>query len=324
MVKCTAGAQESSGPQLGLVCITVGPEIRYRTVTRTRYLGMAEPVRLAHLRQLYRDNLSRLFGALAFCQANGIHLYRVTSALFPQLDDPIGMAVLQELKEPMAGFGREAKRLGIRVVLHPDQYVVLNSESDAVVQQSVGIMERHAMVFDMLGLARSSWSAMILHGGKGGRAEELIRIIRTLPAGIRHRLVLENDESAYSASAILDICNRAHVPMVFDVHHHAIKERLSSYEDPSVAAMVQAAAATWPDPQWQIVHLSNGERCFDDPRHSELINAVPEAVRRVPWIEVEAKGKEQAIAQLRRHALWQSAEGDSGKGKRKPGPAGRR
>ncbi|MGE5612560.1 MAG: UV damage endonuclease UvsE [Bacillota bacterium] len=297
---------ESAGPQLGLVCITVGPAVRYRTVTRTRYLGMAEQERLAHLRQLYRDNLSRLFGALAFCHANGIRLYRVTSALFPQIDDPIGARVVQELKEPMAGFGREAKRLGIRVVLHPDQYVVLNSESDAVVQRSLGIMERHAMVFDMLGLPRSSWSVMILHGGKGGRAEELVQVIRTLPAGVRKRLVLENDESAYGASAILDICHKARVPMVFDVHHHAIKERLSSYDDPSIAEMIRAAAATWPEPQWQIVHLSNGERSFNDPRHSELISCIPAAMRSVPWIEVEAKGKEEAIAQLRKQGKWPS------------------
>ena len=59
------------------------------------------------------------------------------------------------------------------------------------------------------------------------------------------------------------------------------------------------ARSTWPDPSWQMVHLSNGLESFSDARHSDLIADVPAAYRDVPWIEVEAKGKECAIAGLR-------------------------
>ena len=55
---------------------------------------------------------------------------------------------------------------------------------------------------------------MEIHGGKGDRADALVRVIRGLPDGIRTRLVLENDEYAYSAAEILDVCRRAEVPMV--------------------------------------------------------------------------------------------------------------
>ena len=68
--------------------------------------------------------------------------------------------------------------------------------------------------------------------------------------------------------------------------------------------MVAAAATTWPDPAWQVVHLSNGKGGFLDREHSDLIEQVPPAYRNVPWIEVEAKGKETAIAQLRRTVAW--------------------
>jgi UV DNA damage endonuclease len=143
---------------------------------------------------------------------------------------------------------------------------------------------------------------MTLHGGKGDRSERLIQVINELPDEIRSRLVLENDEKTYGAAQILDICRRAAVPMVFDAHHHVCKEKLTSYDDPSVAKMVAAARDTWPVPAWQMVHISNGKAFFNDPRHSDFITEMPAAYRDVPWIEVEAKSKEEAIERLQ--AQW--------------------
>jgi len=63
--------------------------------------------------------------------------------------------------------------------------------------------------------------------------------------------------------------------------------------------MVKAARGTWPDPAWQVVHLSNGKDGFLDRQHSEFISSVPGTYARAPWIEVEARGKELAIERLR-------------------------
>jgi UV DNA damage endonuclease len=143
---------------------------------------------------------------------------------------------------------------------------------------------------------------MQLHGGKSDRAERLVSVIGGLPDQVRSRLALENDEHAYGATEILNVCRAASVPMVFDAHHHVIHERLSSYDDSSVAEMLAAARETWPVPDWQLVHISNGRASFGDPHHSDFITAMPAAYRDAPWIEVEAKLKEQAIERLR--AEW--------------------
>ena len=293
-------AAPGAGPNLGLVCITAGEEVRYRTITRTRFLSFDEGRQRAALDELYRDNVQTLFKAVDYCHARGIRLYRVTSNLFPQVDHPVGRATLESLREAMQGFGAYAAKLDVRVVIHPDQYVVLNSESPAVVGQSVAIMADHARVFDLLGLPRSAWSLMLLHGGKGGRADALVETIAGLPENVRTRLALENDESAFSAAQILDVCRRAGVPMVFDAHHHAVREKLDSYEDASVRAFTLAARETWaPHPEWQVVHISNGATSFRDPKHSDTITRFPAAFIDVPWVEVEAKQKEVAIGRLR-------------------------
>jgi UV DNA damage endonuclease len=192
----------------------------------------------------------------------------------------------------------------VRVVIHPDQWVVLNSESPNVVGNSIAILEEHARTFDLLGLPRSPWSTMLIHGGKGGRPDELVAAIERLPANVRSRLALENDESCYSAHQIEDVCRRAGVPMVFDAHHHVVREKLDSYEHPSVREMTLAARQTWqPHPEWQLVHISNGAGSFADPRHSEKISRFPSGFLDVPWVEVEAKAKEDAIGPLRRRLL---------------------
>lgn len=290
--------------RLGLVCMTTTPEVRFRTVTRARFLSLSPASQESTLRDLYEDNLRRLFAALSYCSTHQIALYRALCGIFPLNDEPVGSEVLAAIAPQAARFGSAAEAKGIRVLMHPDQFVVLNSEKPNVVQQSVHILSRHAHVFDVLGLPRSPWSALILHGGKSNRAAELARTIAELPPGASSRLVLENDERAFSARQILEVCQQTGVPMVFDPHHHIVREKLSSYAHPSVREFVQLSRETWPHPDWQIAHVSNGASHFNDPHHSELITDFPPALFQVPWVEVEAKGKQTAIFELRKR--WPS------------------
>jgi UV DNA damage endonuclease len=299
--------QEQGGPRLGLVCITHSDEVRYRALTRKRLLQLDSAAQAETLRALYADNLARLNCALDFCQARGLRLYRMTSGLFPFADDPAGADILGEFSEEVARTGRRAAELGIRLVLHPDQFVVLNSDSPQTIANSVKILQTHARVMDMLEQPRTPWALMEIHGGKGGRLERLVEEVGRLPEGVRTRIAFENDEYIYSAEEILEVCRRAGVPMVFDAHHHVVHERLDSYEHPSVAEMVAAARETWPVPEWQLVHISNGREAFADRHHSDLIDVMPSAYLRVPWIEVEAKHKELAIDKLA--AEWLQDDG---------------
>ncbi|MCC5622254.1 UV DNA damage repair endonuclease UvsE [Nostoc sp. CHAB 5715] len=284
-------------PHLGLVCITSDKKVRFRTMTRTRYLKLSLSDRQSALSELYRHNLQRLHDALSFCEQNQIQLYRMSSAIFPlsDLEDKIGANILEAMSADLATIGQRANALGIRMVLHPDQYVVLSSDSPEVVQASINNLAGHARILDLLGLPRSPWSLMNIHGGKSQRAEQLVKVISELPENIICRLTLENDEYAYSVDEILAVCQQASVPMVFDAHHHICHENLDSYDHPSVASMFYAAGETWTNPDWQLVHISNGEQAFNDRKHSNLITDMPNVYHQSPWIEVEAKQKEEAM-----------------------------
>ncbi|MGJ7916094.1 UV DNA damage repair endonuclease UvsE [Massilia sp. LXY-6] len=286
-------------PELGLVCITVSKDVRYRTVTRKRLLEQSDAGQRKVLDDIYRDNIQTLDGALQYCKREGIRLYRLPSSIFPFFDEDVGREVMQALAPSLARTGQRATELGLRLVMHPDQFVVLSSDSAEVVANSVKILQMHADIMDLLQQPRSPWAVLEIHGGKANRSDALVERIRDLPDPIRLRLCLENDEYAYNAEQIHDVCTRAQVPMVFDAHHHIVSEKLSSYDDPSVAEMLKKARATWPDPAQQLVHISNGREGFNDRQHADLIAMMPASYAHAPWIEVEAKNKEEAIAGLR-------------------------
>jgi UV DNA damage endonuclease len=286
-------------PELGLVCITVSKDVRYRTVTRKRLLEQSDAGQRKVLDDIYRDNIQTLDSALQYCTRAGIRLYRMPSSIFPFFDEDVGRDVMADLAPSLARTGRRATELGLRLVMHPDQFVVLSSDSSEVVANSVKILQMHADIMDLLQQPRSPWALLEIHGGKANRSDALVERIKALPDPIRLRLCLENDEYAYNAEQIHDVCMRSSVPMVFDAHHHIVSEKLSSYDDPSVAAMLAKARETWPDPALQLVHISNGREGFNDRQHADLISTMPAAYAQAPWIEIEAKNKEQAIAGLR-------------------------
>lgn len=296
-------APPQRSPQLGLVCITHSDALRYRTITRKRLLELGPDAGVRELSAVYEANLATLGRVPRYCRQLGTRLYRIPSFLFPFADQPVGIELLHSYGEALATIGRRFRKANIRVVMHPDQSVVLNSESAGVVANSIEVLDMHRRILDALGWPADPWTVVEIHGGKGGRARELIAAIAALPEPIRRRLALENDERAYGAAQMLDICQAAGVPMVFDAHHHVCFERLDSFEHPSIAELSAAAATTWPHPSWQLCHISNGREGFNDRRHSDEIAVMPSAYARVPWIEIEAKAKEQAIARLQREWL---------------------
>lgn len=291
----------SALPHYGLVCLTVGPELRFRTVTLSRYQMLSPAERETKLLGLYSENIRILHSAAAYCAARGIRLYRMSSSLFPMLDlagDDTGEAVLQSLNTELQAAGAAFAAAGIRLVTHPEQFIVLNSDRPEVRASSLRAISTHARVMDGLGLERSAWNLLLLHGGKGGRGAELQALIPDLPDSVRLRLGLENDERAYGPADLLPVCEATGTPLIFDAHHHVVREGLPDQEHPSVREWVLAARGTWTPPDWQLVHLSNGLEGHTDRRHSYLISHLPSAYADVPWIEVEAKGKEEAVAAL--------------------------
>lgn len=305
MIK-TCNVRKVGDAVLGLVCMTSDAiekkdRIAFRTMTRKKLLTLSHNDRMSKLDEIYRDNISTLDHAITFCINNRIGMYRLSSSMFPFADwkeDTAFGQLLQLYSEELLEVGDRATAAGIRIVIHPDQFCVLSSDSQDVVKNSIRSLEWHAWLMDAMGLPQSSWSAMNLHGGKRDRPDQLKRTILGLPVGIRTRLTLENCEYSYDVNALYHVCESTGTPILFDFHHEAVHHKYDTYDVDDIHIACALALETWADPTIMLTHLSNGIDGIHDRRHSDLIYDFPKLTRTVPYCEIEAKGKELAIFEL--------------------------
>jgi UV DNA damage endonuclease len=237
--------------------------------------------------------------------ASGVRLFRVSSAMFPLSDRvPRRLWDNDALRGELALCGEVARKCGIRLTTHPGQFCVLSSDSDSVVEKAIVELEHHAWMFDSMGMPRSPYAAINVHGGKADRQTRLIDAIRSLPEASRSRLTLENCETCYSLVDLLPVSMETGVPIVWDSHHHVFND---GGLDGAEAA--DAADETWPKGVKPLQHISNTEPgmeggSFTERRkHSDMIHYIPavqlERLRRdAVDLEVEAKMKNLAVLEM--------------------------
>ena len=302
---------------LGLCCEWVEADGRGRLVNqvvqKSLQLGRLTTYAEDHIRSTYLANITGLLDLLRRAAAADILFVRISSSLFPLFDKVQrylwdNEEVHAQLK--VVGEFIAAKRL--RVNTHPGQFVVLSSDNDSVVRKSIVELDFHGWLFDRLGLPQTPYYGINVHGGKGGRSDQLIRGIAGLSESARRRLTLENDEFAYSVDDLLPVCRTTGVPLVFDVHHHSINP---GQLNPNEA--LAAAVTTWPQGVRPTTHLSNSrpenrEASVGKRRiHSDYIDTFHPVLKRAHDaglidIEVEAKAKNLAIAAIGRMAAIQA------------------
>jgi UV DNA damage endonuclease len=288
----------------GLCCQFLDAPIRFRTATH-RYVSSLEPtVRRAYLTAIARDTAAALSAAVARCTELGIGAFRINSQILPLATHPASGYQLGDLDDDgsiVAAFieaGAQARAADVRLSFHPDQFVVLNSEQERVVESSVTEMEAQARVAELVGA-----DVLTLHGGgaAGGipaALERLERGIERLPTAARTRLALENDDRSFSPEMLLPLCERLGVPLVYDVHHHRCNPDALDVDEAT-----RRATATWGtrEPYFHVSSPRAGSAGGDLRPHADYVNLddVPALWRTMRLtVDVEAKAKERAVIAL--------------------------
>lgn len=288
----------------GLCCQFLDAPIKYRTATH-RYVSTLTPAaRRAYLAAIARDNAAALLASVRQCRALGIGAFRINSQVLPLGTHPVSGYTLERLdrtgtiREAFLEAGTLARELDVRLSFHPDQFVVLNSEREAVVETSIGELEFQAAIAELVGA-----DVLVLHGGgmAGGVAAALARLERAvsrLSARARTRLVLENDDRQFTPADLLPFCERLALPFVYDVHHHRCKP-----DGLAIAEVTARAAATWGrrEPYFHLSSPRDGWGGGDPRPHADYID-----VKDLPreWaglditVDVEAKAKERAVVRV--------------------------
>lgn len=289
--------------RLGLCCAFKDAPIKFMNTTATSAARLDRKAALAKLADLCLANARALQAALEFCAENGIGCFRVNSQILPlkthpklgySMDElPNGATVVKEFK----ACGKFAREKQLRTCFHPDQFVVLNSQRNEVIEASLRELEYQAEVAEWIGA-----DVVNIHGGGafGDKAKSLElfrRSVERLSPRARSRLTVENDDVTYTPEDLLPLCRAAQIPLVYDAHHHRCNKDALSVEEAT-----RQAAATWK--QEPMFHLSSPLEGWDGPRpqrHHDYIDIkdFPDAWRNMDLtVEVEAKAKEAAVLKL--------------------------
>lgn len=198
------------------------------------------------------------------------------------------------------------KRHGLRVSFHPNQFTLFTSPKPSITENAVIDMTYHYQMLEAMKLEKEGYMNIHVGGAYGDKESALQRFddnIQKLPAHIKARMTLENDDKTYTSLETLGVCEKHGIPFVFDYHHHvANKDDDAALED-ILPRMFDTWTSTGIPPK---IHLSSPKSEKAIRSHADgvdmsfvlpLFHALKPYGRDVDFM-IEAKLKDQALLRL--------------------------
>ena len=265
-------------------------------------------LRLANLddaekvRALVFENLLGLETILRWNAEHGVNLFRIGQSLIPFASHPAFPYDWEaEHGDDLRGIGELARSLGIRLSMHPGQFIQPGSLRPEVSERSLAELRYVARVFDLIG---SFDSVIVLHmgGAYEDRAASTVRFVEAMRSktGILRYLTLENDERVWPVVEIVQTARSLGVPALADAFHHGL--------NPGGLTLREALDLSLPT--WKVrtarpkVHLSSQDSHKQAGAHAYSVDlgdwyALLDALGgREADVMIEAKGKEEALVPL--------------------------
>lgn len=303
--------------RLGYACISVKTKNNPNKKTTVAQLNKLEPqARLKKLRQILQTNFFNLMDLLAYNVENHIFLYRLPSEFVPLATHPVSenWDWAKEFAWDFQKAGEFIRSNGIRMTAHPGHFSILNSDKPSIVQTAITDFTYHARVFDLLGLDDNSVLVTHVGGGVEDKAAALDRFaahFELLPDSVKKRLVVENDDTAFTMVEALGLCERLGIPMVLDIHHHHCLNHGENWVD-YLPRIIQ----TWGE-RTPKMHMSSPKSDKDFRAHADNINPeefVNFITPLTPYkvdIVLECKNKDDALLTLRRELKKRGIEAEA-------------
>ena len=170
------------------------------------------------------ENLVEYVGGLS----DELHMVRLGSDVLPVYTEPTWSYFWKKpdvrayCEKYFAKVGELARKLDVRLSMHPGQFTVLASDNPNIVNRSIEEFEYHVDVARWMGYGRQYQDFKInVHiAGRKGPAGILDAYPRLSPEA-RNTITIENDEMSWGIEASLEL--RDKLALVLDIHHHWVK-----------------------------------------------------------------------------------------------------
>jgi len=319
----------------GLVCISEklkhqDKALAFRSMTRKSFLNLREQYVSGQqalsaeyvLQERILHNIRLTQKTLLHCHDNNIFHYRLSSNLFPlitdptlnlQLEDFVGYGhIVKELKE----IGKIANKYNISISIHPDQFNVLASKRDDVVQKTIRELNFHSKILDIIGLPQDYSAPINIHPSVSTKAKDekeksLQEIVdrfyegfKQCDQGVQKRLVVENeDKGVWNCGNLFmyfyNYCGTKHghfFPLTYDNLHDHCNPTVFEGKAVTQEQNIQAFAGTW-NKNTPIFHFSWGKKENSRSHADYASENIPSYDMQITW-EIELKAKDFAIERL--------------------------
>lgn len=190
-----------------------------QTMTHKQFSGLKDEE--AAIRKLERIAVSNIENCLRLLKHNAlhdIHFFRFSSKLIPLANHPdlAGWDFLTPLLPALDGIRSYLQEHPMRVDFHPDHFVLLNSTDPQVMKNSLKTLRLHEGLLNGMGiypLHRCVLHVGGAHGDKEKAMEQFIHNWGLTPESIQRMIMLENDDTVFSAFDALYLCEKLGSPL---------------------------------------------------------------------------------------------------------------
>ncbi len=225
--------------KIGYPCINTS--IQRHHVSTFRLASYSE----MKLIQTVRDNLAHLEKILKYNVENHLLFFRISSDLVPFASHLVcKFNWIDHFKSEFKQLGEYVKANNIRISMHPDQFVILNSSNEKVIDNSINELKYHCNILDAMDLDQTAKVQIHVGGVYGDRHRAIKKFVEcysTLSEAIRKRIVIENDDHLFNLKDCLEIHQQTGIPIIFDNFHH----ECFSHSKESIIQAIKKASLTW-------------------------------------------------------------------------------
>jgi UV DNA damage endonuclease len=290
----------------GLCCISLKLKeqgIGHQTMTFKRFNSLPREEALTILGERILNNMVATNEIIKYCAENG-WCYRLSSDLMPLISydkanvDLTDLPNHDEIQDAFDNIECTIKSTGVRISAHPDQFNVLASPNEKVVEKTITELNLMSSLMDRFGLSADHNTPINIHiqNSKDGTREEIshrfLKNFRRLDENCQQRLVVENDDrpAAWSVAKLLDIFHPiTNIPITFDYLHHKCHPDMLDEE-----TAIKACHDTWHGHK-PLFHYSESREGNNPRAHADYAYNEFETYGLVFDLDMELKSKDLAI-----------------------------
>jgi len=171
--------------------------------------------------------------------------FRISSDIVPFASHPICKFDWENyFEKDLISIGKIVKGRKMRISMHPDQFVILNSPNKDVVNAGLREINYQIAFLNAMNLDYTAKIQIHVGGTYNDKIASLDRFIKNyntlLSDDARSRVVIENDDYRFSLNDCLKIHDKTNVPVLLDVFHHECFN-----DGQSVQKAMTSAGNTW-------------------------------------------------------------------------------